>query len=67
MLKLSKKALEEFKAIYLAEFGVALNDTEANKLGVELLELFRIIYRPIPKKDVSLTFDGGSIALGGKK
>lgn len=66
-MKLSKKALSEFKGIYLAEFGVLLGDDEANKLGVELLELFRIIYRPIPKSDVSLTFNRGSIALGDKK
>lgn len=66
-MKLSKKALSEFKAIYLEEFGVSLSEVEANKLGVELLELFRIIYRPIPKNHPSLTFNGGSIALGDKK
>jgi len=67
MLKLSNKALEEFKKIYLSEFGISLSDDIANKLGVELLELFEIIYRPLPKNGGSLTFNEGSIVSGYKK
>ncbi len=49
MMRLSKKAIEEFKAIYLEKYGVQLNDEQANELGVELLEFFKLIYKPFPK------------------
>lgn len=50
-MKLSQKALTTFKKIYLDKFGIAIDDVEANKLGSELLEFFRLIYRPIKTKD----------------
>ena len=49
MMKLSQKAIDEFKVIYFKKFGVDLTDEQANELGVELLEFFKLIYRPIPK------------------
>lgn len=52
MMRLSQKAILEFKAIYLKKFGVALTDEKANELGLELLEFFKLIYRPIPKKRI---------------
>lgn len=50
-MKLSKKAIKEFKEIYFKKFNVKLTDEKANELGVELLEFFSLIYQPIPKKD----------------
>lgn len=64
MFKLSDKAIKEFIEVYLKEFDIRLSEEEANKLGVELLEFFKLIYRPIPKTDkqsldkFSLTFKG---------
>lgn len=52
MMRLSKKAVEEFKTIYFKKYGVQLTDEQANELGVELLEFFKLIYRPIPKKRI---------------
>lgn len=49
MMRLSKKAIDEFKVIYLQKFGIQLSDEQANELGVELLEFFKLIYKPIPK------------------
>ena len=49
MMRLSKKAIDEFKEIYFKKFGVQLTDEKANELGVELLEFFKLIYKPIPK------------------
>lgn len=59
MFKLKDKTLAEFKKIYKEEFGIEIDDTTANKMGIELLEFFKLIYRPIPiqqklQKDTSL-------------
>lgn len=51
---LSKKAISEFKRIYLKEFGNKLNDNEANEKGLELLNFFKLIFKPIPKTDMKL-------------
>lgn len=48
-MQLSHKAITDFKQIYLRKFSQQLSDEEANKLGVELLEFFKLIYKPIPK------------------
>lgn len=50
-MQLSQKAISDFKQIYLKKFNQQLSDEKANELGVELLEFFKLIYRPIPKKD----------------
>lgn len=49
MSSLSRKAIEEYKAIYKKEFGEDSTDTEAEEQGMNLLRLFQIIYKPIPK------------------
>jgi hypothetical protein len=48
-MALSKKAIEEFKAIYKKEFKKDISDDKAQELGQNLIDLFRIIYRPIPE------------------
>lgn len=48
-MKLSDKAIKDFKRVYFNKFGVRLSDEEANEKGIELLEFFRLIYKPIPK------------------
>lgn len=48
MFTLKDTTLAEFKKIYKKEFGVEIDDTTANKIGIELLEFFKLIYRPIP-------------------
>jgi len=50
-MQLSKKAIEVFKKVHLKNSGVLVDDDEANRLGIELLEFFRLIYKPVPKKD----------------
>ena len=51
---LSKEAIEEFKEIYFREYGKNLSDKEAMEMGQRLISLFKIIYRPIPGKDIPL-------------
>ena len=46
---LSKKTIAEFQQIYLMEIGEKISEPEAQKLGKELLDFVRLIYRPIPK------------------
>jgi hypothetical protein len=48
---LSKRAIEEFKKIYSQEIEENISDEKAKELGENLLELFKIIYHPIPKKE----------------
>ena len=47
-MQLSRKAIDDFKKIYLDKFKVELTDDEANKKGVKLLEFMKLIYKPIP-------------------
>jgi hypothetical protein len=48
-MKLSNKAIEDFKKLYLKKHNIKLSDEEANRLGVELLQFIKEIYKPIPK------------------
>ncbi len=48
-MRLSQKTTEEYKAIYKKEFGKEITDAEAEEQGMNLLKLFQIIYKPIPK------------------
>ena len=49
-MKLSREAIEEFKVIYQEEFEGVLSDAEAQEMGLRLLRLFQILYRPLPDK-----------------
>lgn len=46
---LSEKAIASFQQIYKQEFGVEINSDEAAAKGIKLLQLFGLIYQPIPK------------------
>ena len=48
---LSKKSISELKKIYLSELGVSLTDEDARRLGLNLLNVFRTVYRPIQKEN----------------
>lgn len=53
-MRLSMKAITDFKAIYKNRFGIDLTDDEANRNGLELLELFQFIYRRVPAENVQM-------------
>jgi hypothetical protein len=44
--QISRQAIEEFKAIYLEEFGQTITDDDAQEMGVRLLQLFAILAQP---------------------
>jgi len=50
-MQLSINAITDFKKVYQKKFGVNLTDSEANEKGVELLEFFSLVYKPIPKNE----------------
>lgn len=48
---LSKKAIEEYRQICREEFGQELTYAEAQVEALKMLQMFKVIYRPIPKAD----------------
>ena len=44
---LSNSAIKKFKKLYLKEYGRKLTNEQANELGIKLLNLFKLIYKPI--------------------
>jgi hypothetical protein len=44
--QLSRQAIEDFKAIYMEEFGKTLSDDEVNEIAVRLLRFFGILVPP---------------------
>ena len=47
---ISEKALQEFKMIWLEEFGEEITDVKALEEAVALLTMFDAIYRPIRRE-----------------
>jgi len=50
-MRLSKKAIKDFKKIYKEEFGDNLNDKEACEKFLRLVNLLRVILKVPTKKD----------------
>lgn len=46
-MKLSQEAINEFKRIYFKKFNIDLTDEEANRLGIELLVFFKLLFKPV--------------------
>lgn len=46
---ISETALQEFKRLWLEEFGEEISDEQAMEVGTNLLNLFNHIYRPVKK------------------
>ena len=49
MKVLSQKAVTDFQAAYKKANGREISYDEAQRQGLQLLRLFQLIYRPIPK------------------
>jgi hypothetical protein len=50
-MNLSKERVEEFKKIYKKETGKDISDEEALDSATSLVEMIRLVYKPIKKKD----------------
>lgn len=49
---LSDEAIAEYQKIYKKQYGKDLTKEEAIAQGIRLLNLFKIIYKPIPKERI---------------
>jgi hypothetical protein len=47
---LSEGAMQEFKTLWLEEFGEEISNERAMEIAPKLLDLFNHIYRPVKKK-----------------
>lgn len=50
-MKLTQQAIKDFQKAYEEDFGEKISEAKAEEMGIELIELFRIIYRPIPNEE----------------
>lgn len=50
-MRLTDKHISDFQKLYLEEYGVTLSEDEALERSTKLIELIRIIYKPISKED----------------
>ena len=48
-MTISQEQLEKFKDIYEKQYGVRPSDKEALPEAIALLNLMKVIYRPLPK------------------
>ena len=48
---ITKEQLAEFKKIYKKQFGKDISDREALESATSLINLMRIIYKPMTKKE----------------
>jgi len=48
-MQLSREDLDEFKQIMKEDYGVELDDKETHRLATKVINLFKIIYRPLPE------------------
>ena len=48
-MSLSKKAVDEFKQLYKETYGEDLSDFIASEAANRLIQMFKIVYQPIPK------------------
>lgn len=49
-MQLSNEAIQDFKRIYKKEYGKDISDEEANELGLNFLNFFKIILKKPPEK-----------------
>ncbi len=50
---ISKESLEEFKKIYRKQFGKDISDQDALESATKLLNLLRVVYKPMTKEEFS--------------
>ena len=56
-MRLSSKAIQEYKEIYKKEFGEELSDAEAEEQALRVLHLFWLLLCPLPQHPERKNFD----------
>ena len=49
-MHLSKQQIEKFRVIYVKEFGKIITEEDALEMATRLIDLYLIIYRPLPAR-----------------
>lgn len=67
-MKLSEKAIQEFRQIYKQEFDKEITPSEADRLGTNLISLIKLVYKPIPiNQSEGSTARSGKLARGERR
>lgn len=48
---LTRELLDRFKKLYEEEFGVIITDEEATKMATDLVNLMKILVKPLPNPE----------------
>lgn len=51
-MKLSAEAISEYQQIHKEVFGETITEVNANEAGLRLLNIFKIIYKPMPRNEM---------------
>ena len=46
----NNEQLEKFKSLYKRKYNITLSDEEATKMTTDLLNLMRVLIKPLPKQ-----------------
>lgn len=52
-MQLSALQIQKYKELYHKEFGLNLSDSEAREQGLKLINLIKLTYKPITKKQLN--------------
>lgn len=52
----NKELLDKFKSLYKRKFDINLSDEEATKMATDLVNLIRILIKPLPRQDNNETY-----------
>ncbi len=52
----SKEQLDKFKSLYQRKYKTSLTDEEATKMTTDLLNLMRVLIKPLPKQSSNETY-----------
>ena len=50
-MELSKQSIQEFKQIYLEDYGIKLTNEQAFELACKFFAMMQVVCRKIPEKD----------------
>ncbi len=50
---ITEEQLEKFRAIYLRNYKVQLDREEATKMAIDLVNLFKVLTKPLPKNETA--------------
>lgn len=51
-MQLSKQAINEYRQIHKEVFGKTMTEADANEAGLRLLNVFKIVYKPMSTNEM---------------